>query len=74
MFHSGEKIRSGSFSRESHGDVVADYMENLNIFSERRWKSLLTACSVIKEEPTVISSNPSSLACSRHALYIPSSP
>ena len=34
MFHSGQKIRISTFSCEYHGGVVADYMENLNVFSE----------------------------------------
>jgi hypothetical protein len=74
MFHSGQKVRSGTFSRESHGSVVADYMENLNIFSERRWKSLLSACGIIEVKKPVRNSNTSSLDRTRHALYIPSSP
>ena len=75
MFHSGQKIRSGTFSRESHGGVVADYMENLNVFSERRWKSLLTACSVVKEVQNPLNfCTTSSLERARHALYVPSSP
>jgi hypothetical protein len=50
-------------------------MENLNIFSECRWKSLLTACSVIKEAQNLVKfSNTFSLERARHALYVPSSP
>jgi hypothetical protein len=74
MFHKGQKVRGGLFSRDTHGAVVADYMRNLNAFSERRWKSLLTASGIIESEKPANSSNTSSLECARHSLYIPSSP
>ena len=74
MFHSGHKIRTDTFSREYHGGIVADYMENLNAFSERRWKSLLTACGVNKEARKMDKLSNISLEGARHALYIPSSP
>lgn len=74
MFHSGQKIRSGAFSREYHGGIVADYMENLNVFSERRWKSLLTACGVVKGARKLNALSDTSLERTRHALYVPSSP
>ncbi|KAH8982122.1 hypothetical protein EDB86DRAFT_3051092 [Lactarius hatsudake] len=69
-FHSGRKARVSPFSRDSHGEIVADYVENLNAFSERRWKSLLTACGLKREGQVKIRS----LESARHALYIPSSP
>jgi hypothetical protein len=74
MFHSGKKVRGGSFSREIYGSVVDDYMENLKIFSERRWKSLLTACGIFKEGKEENPVPSSSMSHARHALYIPSSP
>lgn len=74
MFHKGQKIRGGLFSRDSHGAVVADYMKNLESFSERHWRSLLTAGGIIESNSQPNSSNGSSLECARHSLYIPSSP
>ncbi|KAH9012196.1 hypothetical protein EDB85DRAFT_1845436, partial [Lactarius pseudohatsudake] len=32
-FHSGRKACVSPFSRDSHGEIVADYVENLNAFS-----------------------------------------
>ena len=56
MYHSGQKVCSGLFSHESHRSVVDDYMKNLKIFSECRWKLLLTACSIVKvENPVTLS-------------------
>ena len=74
MFTSGRKVRGGTFSRDSHGDMVADYMKNLSAFSERRWKSLLTACGLVEAQRTANTSEASTLECVRDSLYIPSSP
>ena len=75
MFTTSYKVRSGTFSCDYHGEIVANYMENLNAFSEQCWKSLLTACSIIQ----VMRNHGdlpggSSLEGDQHALYIPSSP
>ena len=74
MFTSGRKVRASTFSRDSHGDVVADYMKNLSAFSERHWKSLLTACGLVEAQRTANTSGASTLECVRDSLYIPSSP
>ncbi|KAH9018292.1 hypothetical protein EDB85DRAFT_1897238 [Lactarius pseudohatsudake] len=74
-FESGQKVRTRPFSRDGHGEVVADYMKNLKKLSERRWESMLIAYGIVEEGQVQVSpSKASSLESMRHALYIPSSP
>ncbi|KAH9028283.1 hypothetical protein EDB85DRAFT_1892584 [Lactarius pseudohatsudake] len=74
-FESGQKVRTRPFSRDGHGEVVADYMKNLKKLSERRWESMLIAYGIVEEGQVQASpSKASSLESMRHALYIPSSP
>ena len=72
-FHSGQKVHASPFSRDSHGAIVADYMENLRAFSDRRWTSLLAACGVMDGAAAETFGGPL-LDSARHRLYIPSSP
>ena len=73
IFHSGQKVYVRPFSWDSHGDIVEEYMANLNAFSEHHWMSLLHACGVLEEKVDECSNAPS-LESTRHTLYIPSSP
>ncbi|EDR12027.1 uncharacterized protein LACBIDRAFT_314143 [Laccaria bicolor S238N-H82] len=66
---------SGDFSQEHVGHLVADYMANFELFSERRWSELMAACGFAIESQKVKKVNPgaSSLQKRRRVLYIPSS-
>ena len=72
-FHSGQKVHVSPFSWDSHGAIVADYMENLRAFSNRHWMSLLTACGVMDGVAAETFGGPL-LDSAQHRLYIPSSP
>ncbi|KAH9010261.1 hypothetical protein EDB84DRAFT_1570674 [Lactarius hengduanensis] len=69
-FRSGQKVRVGPFSRDNHGEIVAEYMHTLNSLSECRWKSMLTVYGLKGEGQIEMRS----LESTRRTLYIPSSP
>jgi hypothetical protein len=75
MYHSGERIDVGQFSRELVGDIIDDYMTNATIMSKRRWAKLLDICGAqgsTKEGHPIPGS--SSMQQKRRKLYVPSSP
>ncbi|KAH9028661.1 hypothetical protein EDB85DRAFT_1892403 [Lactarius pseudohatsudake] len=69
-FRSGQKVRASPFSRDNHGEIVAEYIHTLNALSERRWKSMLTVYGLKGEGQVEMRS----LESARRTLYIPSSP
>jgi len=75
MYHSGERVDVGQFSRELVGEMVDDYMANATIMSERRWAKLMDACGAVvgpRDRHPIPSS--SSMQQKRRTLYVPSSP
>ena len=60
-------------SQDSHGINVADYMENLQAFSNCHWTLLLTTCGVMDGVAAEMFRGPL-LDSTQHKLYIPSSP
>jgi hypothetical protein len=74
MYHSGERVDVGQFSREMVGSMIEEYAENAEAMSERRWSKILGICGIHNtpvDRP--IPSAPSMQQKRRH-LYIPSSP
>ena len=72
MYHTGECVNTGQFSRELVGEMIDDYMAKAEIMSDRRWGKLIKICggqgSASRPEDT------SSMRQKRRNLYICSSP
>ena len=72
MFFTGEKVNIGHFSRDNTENMVADYIENTEKLSDRRWKQILEHCGA--EVESEVNLSVPSLDKRRRTLYIPSSP
>jgi hypothetical protein len=74
MYHSGEHVDVGQFSRELVGEMVDDYVANATIMSERRWAKLMDNCGALGPEDHHPIPSSSSMQQKRRTLYVPSSP
>jgi hypothetical protein len=74
MYHTGEYLNAGQFSRELVGEMVDDYVANATIMSNRRWTKLIKICGGQgpKTEDRIPVS--SSMQTKRRTLYVLSSP
>jgi hypothetical protein len=72
MYHTGECVNTGQFSRELVGEMIDNYMANAKIMSDCHWGKLIKICSgqgsASRPEDT------SSMHQKRCNLYIRSSP
>ena len=76
MYHSGERVDVGQFSRELVGDMIDDYVANATIMSKRRWTKLMDTCGAqgTAEDSHHPIPGSSSMQQKRRTLYVPSSP
>ena len=75
MYHTGERVNVGQFSREMVGHMIDDYGANAKALSDRRWSKIMEivgqAQNVVKDQRP--SPNAASMQQKRRILYIASS-
>lgn len=74
MYHTGECVDVGQFSRELVGEIIDDYAHNAAIMSQRRWANLMDICGAPDPEDRQPIPGSSSMQQRRRTLYVPSSP
>ncbi|KII88932.1 hypothetical protein PLICRDRAFT_159882 [Plicaturopsis crispa FD-325 SS-3] len=74
MFHTGVRIKAGTFSRDNGAaDMVDDYMFTARKVTDSRWKQILDRCGLQVEEQKKAVFIAPSLRNKRRELYIPRS-
>jgi hypothetical protein len=74
MYHTGEQVDIGPFSREKFGGMVEDYIKNIKDLTENRWRKIMESCGAQGEQDREVPTNTFLMEKKRRVLYIPSSP
>ena len=74
MYHSGERVNVGQFSREMVGHMIEDYGANAKALSERRWLRIMDIIGIAQITEDLPRPNASSMQQKRRTLYVTSSP
>jgi hypothetical protein len=74
MYHSGERVNVGQFSREMVGHMIEDYGANAKALSARRWSRIVDVIGIAQMTEDPPRPDASTMQQKRRTLYVASSP